>query len=110
MTAKQAELPQLKLKEPKMYTAQVYLGSGTPIRENALQTANEEFGSFANVDNLSVVMAMLMLNGKCDWMDLTKLMTKDIGDQLFPIADRNAQEDRIKCGCGKGFKMRLSED
>ena len=110
IATKKLEEANTKLPPPKMFVAQVYLGHGLDVCMTAAANATHQLRSYAAFGVIESIQIIAAYTGKCDYLNLSKPMPKDIADQLYPAAVQAATEGRLMCECGKGFALRLEEN
>lgn len=98
-----------QLPEPPMFAVQLDLRDSPNICGSGLEAAIETLGSYAASSIENVTAAIVILGYRNAHMDLSKEMTKEIADQLYPKVLADATNAHIYCGCRAKINLRLEK-
>lgn len=95
--------------EPPMFAVQLDLRDFPNICGSGVEAALETLGSYAASSVQNVTAAISILGYRNAHMDLSKEMTKEIADQLYPKVVHDAMNAHIYCGCTAKINLRLEK-
>ena len=95
--------------EPPMFAVQLDLRDSPNICGSGVEAALETLGSYAASSVQNVTTAIVLLGYRNAHMDLSKEMTKEIADQLYPKVLADATNAHLYCGCKAKINLRLEK-
>lgn len=95
--------------EPPMFAVQLDLRDSPNICGSGVEAALKTLGSYAASSVQNVTAAIIILGYRNAHMDLSKEMTKEIADQLYPKVVADAMNAHIYCGCAAKINLRLEK-